>query len=773
MFRATVKERMESKAMKKNEFRSRFIAGLLVGGMFFAVSAFAVQAQEVVVQGNSRVDTSTIKSYFSGQSAAELEKELSATGLFSSVRVSKVGSKLIVKVAENNTINRVAFEGNKRLVSEVLEGEIQLKSRGVFSQSVLEADTARLKELYERSGRSNAQVTSRVVQLENGKIDVVFTIVEGDKTGVKSIDFTGNKAFSAGRLRDEMTTTQSNFLSWIKTSDIYDPDRLAADAELVRRFYLRNGYADMQIISTDVQYDGDAGGYTVVIAIEEGKQYRVGSVEVSSSITNVDADSLRSVLKIAEGDVYNADLVEKTIYGITAEVSSRGFVFSQVRPEGNRDSEAGLVNLSFAVEEGPRVYIERINIRGNTRTRDNVIRREFDVGEGDAYNKVLIDRTERRLNNLGFFRQVRITNEPGSAPDRVIINVDVEDQATGQFSVAFGYSTTEGAIGEVGIRETNLIGQGQDVRISGSTGQYTRGVEFNYTEPYFMDRRLAAGLDLYSKESDNTRFARYSNTISGGTLRAGFALTEETKLGLKYSLYNNDVVIASKYKDGLGSDDASTAIRSSEGVNLTSLVGYSMIFNTVDNVNNPRSGILAELEQDFAGLGGDSRYVRTTGDMKYYHEISDNFVGLLRGQAGYLLADNPRIIDNFFMGPNLVRGFSNSGLGPRDKAFDVRYNALGGTTYVGGTTEIQFPLFGLPREAGLKGSVFADAGTLFGFSSTKPTNFVEDNVIRSSIGTGILWQSPVGPIRLDFAWPVTKGKYDQTEVFRFVGGTAF
>ena len=757
----------------KNKLRFSLISSLVAGGLLVSVSSFSANAQELVVQGNTRVEEATIKSYFNGQSAAELEKDLTATGLFSSVKVTKSGSKYIVKVAENNIINRVAFEGNKKLVSEVLEGELQLKSRGAFSEAALQADTARLKEVYERSGRSNAQISSRVVPLPNGKIDVVFTIVEGDKTGVKTIDFTGNNAFSAGRLRDEMTTTQSNFMSWIKTSDIYDPDRLAADAELVRRFYLKNGYADVQITGTDVQYDVEAGGYKVVIGIDEGKQYRVGSVNLTSSIANVDADSLRSSVKIAEGDVYNSELVDKTIYGITADVSSRGYVFSQVRPQGDRDSENAKVNLTFTVEEGPRVYVERINIRGNTRTRDNVIRREFDVGEGDAYNKVLIDRTERRLNNLGFFKQVRITNEPGSAPDRVIINVDVEDQATGQFSVAFGYSTSEGAIGEVGIRETNLLGQGQDVRVKGSTGQYTRGVEFNYTEPYFMDRRLAAGVDLYSKESDNSRFARYSNTITGGTLRAGFALTEETKLGLKYSLYNNDVSIPSEYKDGLNNNDASTAIQSSEGQNLTSLIGYSLTYNTVDNVNNPRSGILAEFKQDFAGLGGDSKYIKTTGDVKYYHEITDSFVGLLRGQGGYMLADNQRIIDNFFMGPNLVRGFTNSGIGPRDNNGNVAYNALGGTTYVGGTAELQFPLFGLPREAGLKGSVFADAGTLFGFSSTKPTNYVEDNVLRTSIGTGILWQSPIGPIRLDFAWPVTQGKYDETQVFRFVGGTAF
>jgi outer membrane protein insertion porin family len=725
-------------------------------------------AETITVQGNSRIDATTIQSYVTGQTPEMAKKDLLATGLFASVDVVKKGDSIVVTVKENNIINRVAFEGNKRLKSEVFDGELQLKSRGAFTQAALDADIVHIKEIYQRVGRSNVDVKSRIVQLENGKIDVVFTVDEGKKTGVKSIEFAGNAAFSSGRLRDEMQTTESNWLSWIKTTDVYDADRIAADTELVRRFYLKHGYADMRVADTKVDYDADAAGYRVLITVEEGKQYKVGSIDIESKIAEITPDMLRSRLKLAPGDIYNADMVEKTIFGITTEVSSRGYAFSQVRPKGDRDQANGIVKLSFVVDEGPRVYIERINIRGNTRTRDMVIRREFDIGEGDAYNKVLIDRTERRLNNLGFFKSVRISNEPGSTPDRVIVNVEVEDKSTGQFSIGGGYSTSEGLIAQVGVSESNFLGRGQYASIKGSTGQYTKGVEFNFTEPYFMDRHLAAGIDLYSKRSDNSRFAYYSNTKTGATVRLGAPLTEEFTVTGRYSLYNNNLTVTD-------TTNASVAIQSAEGNNITSAVGYTLSYNTIDNNQNPRNGILNDLKQDVAGFGGNSRYIKTSNEIKIYRELSDNFVGLLHGQAGYIYSDNLRIIDGFFMGPELVRGFSLSGIGARDSTTSVSRNALGGTTYVGASSELQFPIFGLAREVGIKGAVFADAGTLFGYSgSTNNVSVVgDDRSIRSSIGAGVLWSSPVGPIRLDFAFPVTKNDYDQTQVFRFSAGSVF
>ena len=746
-------------------------AGLRIAllGIMTLGAVSVAHAETVIVEGNVRVDKTTIQSYVTGQPLDAAKKDLMATGLFQSVDIVKKGDQIVVTVKENNIINRVAFEGTKRLKSEMFEGELQLKPRGAFSQAALDADVARIKEIYARVGRSNVEVTPRTVQLENGKIDVVFKVDEGSKTGVKTIDFVGNNSFSAGRLRDEMQTTQSNFLSWIKTTDVYDPDRLAADAELIRRFYLRHGYADMRVLDTKVDYDQAAGGYKVVISIDEGKQYKVGEISVESKIAQIDSATLKSRVQLAKGDVYNADLVEKSILGITTEVASRGYAFSQVRPRGDRDAATNTITLSFVVEEGPRVYIERINVRGNTRTRDYVVRREFDIGEGDAYNKVIIDRTERRLKNLGFFKSVRISNEPGSTPDRVIINVDVEDQSTGQFSVGGGYSTTEGVLAEVGIQESNLQGRGQFAKLRGSTGQWSKGVELNFTEPYFLERRMQGGFDIYSKESDNSRFAYYSNMKTGATLRLGLPLTEEFTVIGRYSLYNNRIRVTD-------SANVSSAISASEGQNLTSAVGYTLEYNTLDNTINPRNGALSNLKQDVAGLGGDSRYLKTTTDVKYYRELNDTFVGMIRGQAGYIFGSDLRVIDNFFMGPDLIRGFALSGIGPRDNDGGASSrNGLGGTTYWGTSAEVTFPLFGLPREAGIKGAVYADAGSVFGYSSsTSILNIVgNDQSVRTSIGTGLLWSSPIGPIRLDFAVPVTKNDNDQVQNFRFTAGSVF
>jgi outer membrane protein insertion porin family len=813
---------------------------------FLALSCIPVLAQNVVVEGNRRVETETIKSYVVGVSPEQAQRDLQATGLFSSVQVSPRGGTIVVTVRENEVINRVAFEGNKKLKSEQLRDELQTKARGPYSQAMVDADVRLIKEIYQRGGRSLAQVSARVVPLENGRVDVVFTIVEGGKTGIKSIDFQGNKAFSAGRLRDQMATTETNFLSWLKTSDVYDPDKIAADEELIRRFYLKNGFADFRIVSTEANFDAAANGYRIVITVDEGQQYRVGQVNIDSRIAEINPDVLRSRLRIAGGDIYNAVAVERSLQGLTTEVATRGYAFAQVRPRGDKDQATGIINLTFVVEEGPRVYIERLNIRGNTRTRDYVIRREFDVGEGDAYNKVLVDKAERRLNGLGYFKRVRITNEPGSTPDRVIVNVDVEDQPTGQFSISGGYSTADGFIGEVSVAESNFMGRGQYVKVSGSYGQYTQGFEFSFTEPYFLDRRMAAGFDIFWKQSDNTRYSYYENTVFGGTLRLGLPITDETSLLLRYSLYQSELTVpntdsqpfqdctypipgvtpgtpgavanpyvfgadglpilpqppGSTYPGCLYNGEASLAIKQAQGTQLTSLVGYTLNYSTLDNPRNPRSGLFAELKQDFAGLGGDAQFIRTTGEVRYYRELTEDIVGFVRGQAGYVWGwgnDDLRIMDNFFKGPDLVRGFAPAGLGPRDEANPYN-NALGGTTYAGISAEVQFPIWGLPRDFGMKGALFADAGTLFGYNGqtafTSPTqpncnyglpgypnysayaypNCVDvwdDKLIRTSVGASLLWQSPLGPLRFDYAIPLTKGEYDETQYFRFSAARAF
>jgi outer membrane protein insertion porin family len=834
MMGTTTKRRRESART------ATIAATALIAGLTIADDALA---QQVVVQGNRGVDSETIRSYVIGNGSGSLEEarqSLLATGMFSNVSVARRGSQIVVTVNENRSINRVAFEGNRRVERALLEQEVQTRARGPYDQAVVDADVQRILEVYRRTGRGLAQITPRVVDLPNGRIDVVFSIVEGDKTGVKEIRFVGNDAFSSSRLRGLMATTEMNLLSFFKNSDVYDPDRLAADQELIRRYYLKNGYADFRVVSADGQFDATAGGYIVTITVEEGEQYRIGGVNIESRIPDIDVEVLRSQLTTSSGAVYNAEAVERSLQNVTTEVARRGYAFAQVRPVGTRDPATRTINLGYVIEEGPRVYIERINVRGNSRTRDYVIRREFDVGEGDAYNKVLVDRAERRLNNLGYFKRVRITNEPGSAPDRVVVNVDVEDQPTGAFSVSGGYSTADGFIGEVAVSESNFLGRGQFVRIAGQTGERSQGVDFSFTEPYFLGYRLAAGIDLFSKFSDQTQYARYENRVTGGQLRLGLPFTEEFGVTLRYSLYQQELKIPNDLKQpyndctvplegftGLNPDgtanrfscesngEASIAIKESQGDTLTSLAGLTFNYNTLDNTKNPRNGFYAEAKTDIAGLGGDSHFFRATADARYYHEIFDDVVGIARVQGGHVASlgggsDGLRIVDHFFLGPSLVRGFASSGIGPRDiSTLDSASNAIGGTTYYGGSLEVQFPIFGLPRDLGLKGAIFADAGSLFGYNGktafdvnnnsilegTAPGCTPNANVqsecilvrdtkdIRSSVGASLLWASPLGPIRFDYAFALTKDDgiivngvkvgADQVQAFRFSGGTRF
>ncbi|HEY9216034.1 MAG TPA: outer membrane protein assembly factor BamA, partial [Ancylobacter sp.] len=453
------------------------VAGV-AGSVVMPVSAVAQTASSIVVEGNRRVDAETIRSYFATQPGQRLDpakidealKALYATGLFADVSISNRGGRMVVTVVENEVINRVAFEGNKKLKDDQLSSEVQSKPRGAYSKTTVQADTQRIIELYRRSGRYDVRVTPKTIDRGQGRVDLVFEVNEGDKLGVAQIKFVGNKAFSEYKLKEEVTTTETNWLSWIKNTDIYDVDRINSDQELLRRFYLKNGYADFRIVSVTADLDRARDGFVLTYVLDEGPQYRIGSVDVVSGIKDVDPSTIRSALRVQKGQVYNAELVEKSVENATIEISKAGYAFAQVRPRGDRNLETRTISLVFAVEEGPRVYIERLEIRGNTRTRDWVIRREFDLAEGDAYNRVLIDRAERRLRNLGYFKEVKITNEPGTAPDRIILVVQVEDQPTGEFAVSGGYSTTDGFIGEVAISEKNFLGRGQYVRLAGQLG---------------------------------------------------------------------------------------------------------------------------------------------------------------------------------------------------------------------------------------------------------------------------------------------------------------
>ncbi|MCC5979399.1 MAG: outer membrane protein assembly factor BamA [Salinarimonas sp.] len=764
---------MSSKNARRSVTAKRTTVALAMAMAAFGVSeAFA---QQVIVEGNQRVDTDTIRSYVVGSSPDEARRNLVATGLFSDVRVSRQGGSVVVRVAENQVINRVAFEGNRRLRSEALLPEMQTRANRPYNPATVDEDVRRIRELYRRSGRALAEVTPRTVELENGRIDVVFTVDEGARTNIRAINFVGNDAISSRRLRDAMSSEVSSIFTLLRTTDVYDPDRLAADLEAVRRYYMRRGYADAQVIGSDVTFDADRRGYVITITVEEGPRYRVGNVTVDSRIPDVAEEELRRRVATRAGGIYDSTEVERTLVDMTTSVSQRGYAFAQVRPVGVRNEAEGTIDLTYVVEEGPRVYIERINIRGNTRTRDYVIRRELDLGEGDPYNRVLLDRAERRLRNLGFFENVRITQEPSMSPDRVVLNIEVEDKPTGSFSVGGGYSTADGFLGEVSLSEDNFLGRGQAVRISGGFGQRSQSYDFSFTEPYFLGYRLSAGFDLFSRYNEERTFARYESRTEGGTVRFGIPITEEFSISPRYTLLQQRITIPDGFRR-----NASPALLESEGRRTTSLVGLSFTYNSLDNVQDPTSGFLVEVAPEVAGLGGDANFFRITGDARYYHELTEGVVGIARAQAGHISGFGNRRLrmnDHFFKGPNLVRGFESGGIGPRD-ADPSRNTALGGTTYFGGSLEVQFEIPLLPRAIGIKGAVFADAGTLFNYDGMRSFDGRDFDVrdsrsIRSSVGAGLIWRSPLGPIRFDYAIATSKASGDRVQAFRFSGGTSF
>jgi outer membrane protein insertion porin family len=819
---------------------ARLLLGVLLlsagGASVTARSAFAQGpvVSAIVVQGNQRVEADTIRSYFRAGPGGRLDafqidegvKALYATGLFREIRPTVQGGRLIITVIENPVINRIAFEGNKKVKDEQLRSEIQSKERGTLSRPLVQADVARLVEVYRRSGRFDVRIEPKIIELPNNRVDLVFEVTEGVKTGVRAIDFVGNRVYSGYRLKDVIKTSTTGLLSFLQTSDIYDPDRIEADRELLRRFYLKHGFIDVRIVSAVGEYDPLRRGFVITFTIEEGEQYRIGTVDVQSTIRPLDPSLLRPRLRTYPGDVYNAEAVEKSVEDMTIEASKHGFAFATVRPSAIRDYQTRTVNLVFRVEEGQRAYIERINIRGNTRTRDYVLRREFDIGEGDAYNRALVNRAERRLKNLTYFKTVKITTEPGSAPDRVILNVDVEEQSTGEFSVSGGYSTADGFLADVSVAERNLLGRGLYAKASVQYGQYTRGFGLSFVQPYFLGYRVALGLDIFAKQQNPTSYISYETKTIGGGARLGFALREDLALQLRYSIYRQEVSLPTILNDCILSPnavinggpgvlptdpcfvngEASLAVRRelANGPVITSLVGYTLTHNTLDNNKNPTKGFLGEFRQDFAGAGGDVRFIRTTGDVYAYNEVIPDLVGVVHLQGGQVAGLNGglRMLDHFQMGPNLVRGFAPAGIGPRDLTqlpfTGFQGDALGGSLYWGASLELQTPLYFLPKDAGVKVAAFADAGSLWDYIG--PTSFpatgerISGSVcpswspvanplvpcpldngmhIRSSVGIGLIWDSPFGPLRFDYSFPLTKEPYDRVQQFRFGGGTKF
>jgi outer membrane protein insertion porin family len=729
--------------------------------------------RKILVEGNQRIERETVLSYMAFHEGDAYDpsvidgslKTLFATGLFADIGIRRDGDQLVISVVENPIINRVAYEGNHAIKEEDLNNEVQLKPRTIYTRAKVQADVTRIIELYRRGGRFAATVEPKVIRLPQNRVDLVFEINEGPKTKIAAISFLGNKEFSDGQLREIISTSESAWWKFLSSSDNYDPDRLTYDRELLRRFYLAKGYADFRVVSAVADLSRDDSSFHITFTVEEGEVYNFGKVVLKTNLEKLNKADLEELIKTKSGDTYNATLIDKTTDALTFAAGAQGYAFAQVRPRVSRNREKRLIDMTYTVSEGPRVYVERININGNVRTLDRVIRRQMKLVEGDAFNKVLLDKSEKNIRGLQYFSKVDISQQPGSAPDKTIVNVAVQEQSTGSLSLSFGFSSVDSAIIGVALNEQNFLGRGLQIGTSVSLSRRQQLVQVHYTDPYFLDRDLVGGIDLFGSETDYQDEASFDSRTKGFGFRFGFPLSDNSRFLARYQLRQEEIFNVDP--------SASTVVKAAAGQETRSILGYDYYLDNRDDPVNPRSGWDLLFSQDFAGLGGTVTYLSTQVLTHAYHEFAEDFVGTQRFDLGYIkgIGEEVRLNDRFFKGGTDFRGFKSGGIGPRDLLTD---DAVGAEAYAFGTTEMSFPN-GLPEALGISTSVFVDYGFI-GKAYTDPSLFanVQDKMApRVSTGLSLNWKSPFGPVRLDFAQVLIDEPYDEREAFRFSAGTSF
>jgi len=750
--------------------RSLLALALVVAGLS-AAPALAQRGPiitQVQITGSGRVEPDTIRSYISvreGQpfDPAEADKSLKAlfqTGLFADVTFQRDGSTLVVKVVENPIINRVQFEGNRRVEDDTLRQEIASKPRTVFTRAKVQSDVRRMLEVYRRGGRFNAAIEPKIIRLDQNRVDLVFEIFEGSITAISRISFVGNENFSDGRLREQIRSVETAWFRFLTSDDRYDPDRINFDKEMLRKFYLSEGYADFRVVSSVAELTPKKDHFFVTFTIQEGERYKFGKLEVNSRFEGIDINTLKAMVVAREGDWYNADEVEATVNAITEAVGTLGYAFVDVRLNIKRNKDTKTVDITFDVQEGPRVYVERINIAGNVRTLDRVIRREFRLAEGDAFNAAKLRRSQQRLRALRYFEKIDVTNQQGSAQDKTIIDVNVVEQSTGEISFGAGYSTSAGVLGDITVRERNLLGKGQDLRLGLSLGTRQTQIDLSFTEPYFLERNVAAGFDVFRIGRDLQATSSFDQRTIGAAVRVGYALSEHTRQTFKYSFKYDEIF-------NVGTN-ASPFIRRQAGKTYTSEVGTVITWDRRDDRQLSTKGWVVRWSTELGGLGGTEHFLRNRADAAIYFPLIQDFVLSFQGSAGAVfgIRDDVKIAQRFFIGGDTLRGFQTAGIGPRDGN-----DSLGGKYFYTTTGEISFPL-GLPKELNIVGKGFIEAGSLWGTDDVGPT-IRDSSALRVTAGVGIQWVSPFGPLRLDYSFPIKFQPFDNRQRFNFSFGTRF
>jgi outer membrane protein insertion porin family len=742
-------------------------------------TSFAQQGmiKEVIIKGNQRVEKETIKSYMDAEAGEFLSQEkinsslksMFATGLFNDIKVSNDGGKLIIEVIENPIVNKVVFEGNKRISDDILESEVSLKSRSVYTKSKVQNDTQKIQSMYRKSGRFSIKVDPKVVTLDQNRVDVIFEIKEGKKTTVGQINFIGNKVFDDNELQKQINTKESRWYSFYSGNDTYDPDKVAFDKELLRKFYISNGYADFRVISNTAEITPDNKHFILNFTVEEGDKYKFGEMDVTSALPRLKVEELSETIKTKQGEVFDASKVDDTIEEMTNLLNDMGYAFVDIRTKYDRDPESDIIALTYNIKEGPKVYINRININGNVRTYDKVIRREFRLAEGDPFNAAKIRRSKQRIQNLGFFDRVEVDRVRTSEPDKADINVEVTEKSTGELSFGAGFSTHDGALGNISLQERNLLGRGQNLRASIQRSQTGLSLELGFTEPYFMDKDFSAGFDIWNFSSDRIDEEVSSTDSTGFSLRGSYSLTEHLRHTIRYTVKQDRVTNIRS--------DASPIVVSQAGDTLASIVGHSFLYDKRDNRFNPRDGYFILLDQRVAGLGGDLNYVRHEAKVGYYQPVyKEDFIFKLNVSGGHITGfggKDVRYADNFRLTGRTIRGFETVGFGPTDFTNNTNEGTvLGGKRYYAVKTQLDFPIAYVPDELGFTGFVFNDMGGITGLDATNPS-IVDRDTLHASAGIGFSWVSPLGPLNVSYGAPYLKESRDRTQRLQFDFGTRF
>ncbi|MBP5161203.1 MAG: outer membrane protein assembly factor BamA [Alphaproteobacteria bacterium] len=748
---------------------------LIIGLMCIAPALYAQEVKDIQVRGVRYIEPATVISYLpfqQGDTITEAQrneglKALLKTGRFDAgTKITQKGGVVTIDVQERPVVTDISFEGNDKLETEMLEKELRLKVRDAYTPTKLQKDVDRLKAIYQRMGMYSVEIQPQVNKLSDNRVEIVFQIDEGKKNYIEDIEFVGNDAFSTSTLQEALMSRTKRWWRFFTSTDTYDPDRIDYDKELLTRFYVKRGYIDFEIVNTQVRQDPETKDFSVLFTIKEGQRYRFGAAKVKSKLARVDQEELQSQVAFSMGRYYSADLVEESVQDMTEALGREGFAFVDIDVDLKRHPGEAVVDVYFNIKESPRIFVNRVDISGNSRTLDKVIRRELRFVEGDPFNTEKLRRSKQRIENLNYFSKVDMKPvQVANARDKADVQIDVAEKSTGAFNIGVGWSTYDGALFEAGVQERNFLGTGNIVGVSGSVSKKSNEIDLSFTDPYFMDLPMSAGIDLFRLSRDYTDDSSYEWHTIGASLRTGWDYTEHLRQTVRYTLQRDEVTNVEQ--------DASPYIKEQEGKTVVSMIGESLVYDRRDSAIDPTEGYVTSLGLDFAGLGGDAKFVRANVSATQYFELMEKVVLSLNGTGGYIVGvagQDVRIDNRYFLGGYTLRGFASSGVGARDKYTD---DALGGDWRVTATAQLTFPV-GLPQEFGVRGKLFIDAGMLGKPSGSYDWNRIDySSTPRVAVGTGLLWQSPMGPINIDFGFPIRKEPYDKKEVFRLNFGTSF